>query len=80
MQYNENGTRFKNYKLWENKKYSPYDYERFGLNQHILSRKLVTTDNSILKTILSYYERSIIFVLKYVDRLKNFKNYHWKNR
>lgn len=80
MIYKENGTKYRDYCLWENKKYSPYDYERNGLIKHILSNKIVNTENPILKSILIYYEKSIIFVLKYIDKLKHFKNYHWKNR
>lgn len=80
MQYRENGTRYKEYYLWEDKKYSAYDYEKYGLLQHMLSNRIVNSENPILKTVLQYYERSIIFLLKYVDRLKHFKNYHWKNR
>lgn len=80
MIYNENGSRYKNYCLWESRKYSPYDYKRNGLIKHILSNKIVNTNNPILKSILIYYEESIIFVLKYIDKLKHFKNFHWKNR
>ena len=80
MQYRENGTRYKDYCLWEEHKYAPYDYERYGLLKHIMSSPIVNTKNTILQFVLSYYEKSIIFVLKYIDRLKNFKNYHWKNR
>ena len=80
MIYNENGTRFKSYKEWESTKYTPYDYEKNGIIQHIASRGIATATNPILKTLLSYYDKSITFLLKYVDRLKNFKNYHWKNR
>lgn len=80
MEYRENGTRYKNYKVWENRMYPAYDYESNGLVQHLMSNRIANTDNKILKVILSYFEGSIIFVLKYVDRLKHFKNYHWKNR
>ncbi len=80
MQYKENGTRYKKYYLWEDRKNSPYNYENFGLLRHIISNKIVNTENDILKFVLNYYEKSIFFMLKYVDRLKNFKNYHWRNR
>lgn len=80
MQYKENGTRYKKYYLWEDRKNSPYNYEKFGLLRHIISNKIVNTENDILKFVLNYYEKSIFFMLKYVDRLKNFKNYHWRNR
>lgn len=80
MQYKENGTRYKGYYLWEDRKNTPYDYERFGLLKHIMSNKIVESKNPILQFILGYYEKSLIFLMKYIDRLKNFKNYHWKNR
>ena len=78
--YNENGKRYKLNYLWEDKKNSPYNYEREGLKSHILSNTIVNSKNPILQTVLKYYETSIIFVLKYIDELKHFKNYHWKNR
>lgn len=80
MEYRENGSRYDNYCLWDDVKNSEYDYKRKGLVQYIMSSKIVNSENHILRTILSYFEQSIIFVLKYVDRLKHFKNYHWKNR
>lgn len=80
MEYRDNGTRFENYYKWESVKQSPYNYKKNGLLQHLLSKRIVTTKNHILKFLLTYYEQSIIFLLKYVDRLKHFKNYHWKNR
>ena len=80
MEYRENGERYKKYRIWNSTKQSLYDYENHGLIQHIISNKIVNSKNKILQIILSYYEQNIIFLLKYVDRLKHFKNYHWKNR
>ena len=80
MQYRENGTRYKDYKKWGDRKMTPYDYTNNGLLQHILSNKIVNSSNIVLQAVLKYYEKSIIFMLKYIDELKNFKNYHWKNR
>lgn len=75
-----NGTRYINYCDWEVRKNTPYDYKRKGLLNKILSHKITESNNEILKLILSYYERSIIFLLNYTDELKHFKNPHWKNR
>jgi hypothetical protein len=80
MEYRDNGYRFKRYGLWESKKQDPYDYENNGLLQYILSNRIINSENEILQKVLKYYEYNIIFVLKYIDRLKHFKNYHWKNR
>lgn len=80
MIYNENGYRYRDYYKWELTKQSPYNYERNGLLKHIMSRNITNSKNSVLFIIKSYFEQSIIFLLKYVDRLKHFKNYHWKNK
>lgn len=75
-----NGTRFKVYKLWESTKQTPYDYEGQGLVKKIVSKPIAKTDNTILQTVLKFYESSIVFLLKYTDILKHFKDVHWKNR
>lgn len=80
MEANSNGTRFKNYYLWEDRKNMPYDYSREGLLKHIMSPVILNTKNNALKMLLNYVETSLIFVMKYTDILKNFKNIHWKNR
>ena len=74
------GTRYKNYDEYEIKKNQPYNYEKYGLLNKIISSKIINTNNSILRVILAYYEKSLVFLLKYIDRLKNFKNYNWVNR
>ena len=80
MIYNENGYRYKNYTHWEDTRHTPYDYEKNGLLKHIMSNRIVNSKNEILFIIKLYFEKSIVFLLKYVDKLKHFKNYHWKNR
>lgn len=80
MRYRASGTRYKNYYKWEKTKNTPYDYEKNGLLKHIMSSKITNTNNVALKILLSYFESSMIFLMKYVDILKNFKNPHWKNR
>lgn len=80
MEKRTNGTRYIKYKIWNHVKNEPYDYANDGLLNKILSNKIVNTNNIALKIILEYYEKSLVFLMKYVDTLKNFKNYHWKNR
>lgn len=77
---NSNGNRYKIYKQYEHRLHSPYDYETNGLLNRILSNKIYNTTNPILKYILSVYEQSIIYLLKYVDILENFFNYNKFNR
>ena len=80
MEIRENGTRYINYDRWNKTKNEPYDYAKNGLLIHLMSKKIVTTSNPITQFILQFFEKSMIFLMKYVDILKNFKNYHWKNR
>lgn len=80
MEARSNGMRFLEYRKWENKKHLVYDYAKDGLLQHIMSPTIVYTSNSILKYLLNYVESSLMFVMKYTDILKNFKNPHWRNR
>lgn len=75
-----NGHRFRNYSEYDKLLHQPYDYERKGLLKHLISGSIYNTDNSILRIIMQYFENSLVFVMKYVDRLKHFKNYLWVNR
>ena len=80
MEIRSNGTRFTQYYKWEHIKHAPYDYAKHGLLKHIMSPIIVDTTNPTLKVLLQYVESSLMFVMKYTDVLKNFKNIHWKNR
>lgn len=80
MEVRSNGTRFNNYREWENVRNASYDYAKDGLLKHIISPAIVNTNNPVLLVILQFVESSLMFVMKYTDILKNFKNTHWKNR
>lgn len=80
MEVRENGKRYKDYIEWDVTKNTPYDYERNGLINRLMSKKIINTQNSITKFILKFVEDSFISCMKYIDYLKNFKNIHWKNR
>lgn len=80
MKILQNGYRYREYYRWEKTKNNPYNYERNGLLNKLLSPSVYNTNNPITKFILNVYEKSVVFMMKYVDILKNFKNYNWKNR
>ena len=80
MEVHANGYRYYNNDEYETKLHQPYDYAKKGLVNHLLSHTIVETTNPILKIMLQYYEKTLIFLMKYVDILKNFKNYNWQNR
>lgn len=75
-----NGERYITYKKWSKTANLNYDYESNGILTNIMSKRIIDTTNPILQFILGIVEKSLIFVLKYVDELKNFKNFHYKNR
>ena len=80
MEVRNNGTRFNNYDQWSVVKHTSYNYTKNGLLNHIMSPAIVNTNNNVLRIILQFVESSLMFVMKYTDILKNFKNIHWKNR
>ena len=75
-----NGTRYRYNYVWEDRKNLPYNYEVNGLLNKIMSRSITESRNEPLRFMLNFYEQSLIFLMKYIDRLKYFKNPHWKNR
>lgn len=76
----ENGHRFMNYDKFEYHNQKPYNYSKYGLVNHMLSKKIIESKNQPLKIILNFVDRSFVQLLHYVDELKYFKNYLWKNR
>jgi hypothetical protein len=80
MEARENGHRFSNYYKWEVLKSPRYDYKRQGLLRHIMSGVIVNSKNEILQNVLKYFEKSLIHVMSFIDKLKHFKNYHYYNR
>lgn len=80
MEVLRNGTRFDNYRLYETKLHTRYDYANEGLLRHLVSPRIRNTKNPILRFMLAYIEQSLIFSMKSVDILQNFYNYNWKNR
>lgn len=80
MEVQRNEQRYNQYWKWNKELYGVYDYERCGLINHLLTKNIVETKNKTTQIILSFYESSLIFLMKYVDKLKHFKDVAWKNR
>ena len=80
MEIRGNGSRFNNYDKWEVKRNAPYNYVRDGLLIKMMSPTIVNTSNAMLKVVIQFVESSLIYLMKYVDILKNFKNIYWINR
>lgn len=80
MEILENGTRFYDYVQWESTKNQAYDYKRYGLLRHLLSHKILESKNTALQALLKYIETTFVMVMKFINRMKNFKNYAYSNR
>ena len=48
------GTRYKHFDLYEKKLHQPYDYQKYGLINRIISHKIVNSKNEVLQRILMY--------------------------
>ena len=77
---NQNGNRYRVYKKWEHKLHQPYDYKEYGLINKIMSHKIHSTKNPILRFILQYYEKSLVYCMQCIDVLNNYKNFLKDNR
>lgn len=80
MKIFKNLKRFDNYILYNDLKHNPYNYERYGLINHLMSKSIYNTNNSITKFIINMFDKHFIFIMKYIDVLKNFNNIYNKNR
>ena len=80
MKVYENRYRFINYDAFEQRLHQPYNYTKHGLLKHLMSHKITESKNKPLQAILSFVDRSFVQLLHYIDELKYFKNYLWKNR
>lgn len=75
-----NGTRYNYTQYYDQVLNQPYNYAREGLLKHLVSKRLVTSENSITRFMYQVFEKQMVFVLKYADLLANFKNPFFRNR
>lgn len=57
-----------------------YDYEHRGLMSRIMSHVITDSNSKHVQGMIGAIENSLIFVMKYIGVLKNFKNYTHYNR
>lgn len=66
----------KNYEVSNNQ---AYDYERYGLLNKVLPKVIYETKNTSTRAVLRFVEYILVWLMKYVDDLKNFKNWNHKD-
>lgn len=76
----ENGTRFDEYRNYEELLHTPYEYKKHGLMNKLISKNIIDSKNRALRLIITLYDQTFFYLLSKVDRLKNFKNWLSRNR
>lgn len=66
----------KNYEVSNNQ---AYDYERYGLLNKALPKVICETKNTSTRAVLRFVEYILVWLMRYVDDLKNFKNWNYKD-
>lgn len=74
MEFRPIGTRYEYLESYNVTKHKPYNYKRYGLLNKLFPKVIYETKNKSTKTVLDFLEQMTIFLLKYVDILKYFKN------
>lgn len=77
MIYRPNGTRWKYIKKHQSIKHQPYDYAEEGLLCKLLPPNTYNTKNKTTKAVFDFVDDICIRLLKYVEILKNFKNWNY---
>jgi len=78
MEYRLPGTRYAALRKYNQPKHAPYDYQRDGLLDKVLPPVITNTKNKTTRIVLDLVENASVFLLKYVDTLKHFKNWNYK--
>ena len=72
------GTRYQDNAQVNHLLHQPYDYERNGLLNKCMSEVIINTGNKTTHFIIKLVETCLVFCMKYVDILKHFKNWNYK--
>jgi len=73
------GNRYNYCYMFDSKK-QVHDWKHEGILPWTMSTAIMKTENEIVKYVLSIVENSVGFIMSYIDKLKNFKNYTQCNR
>lgn len=76
--YRPNGTRWKYLKQHTRAKHRPYDYEDKGLLVKLLPSQVINTDNTTTKATLAFVEDVLVRMLRYIDVLRYFKDWNYR--
>lgn len=77
MLYRESGTRCSYLKFFEHQLHLPYDYEEEGLMNKVLPPHVVAATAPTTQALIQFMDKLFTWLMKYVDELKQFKNYNY---
>lgn len=78
MEYRYPGTRYKEMQYFDTAKHLPYDLEGKGLLNKLLPSYVYNTQNIHTKGLIQFIENAAMFLFRYVEELRNFRN--WSRR
>lgn len=78
MEYRPLGTRYEHIGRYDIVKHKPYNYKKAGLLRSNMPAVITNTKNKTTRIVLDFVEAVQLFLISYVDELKQFKNPHWK--
>lgn len=77
MEYRVLGTRYAGTNRYDVIRHKPYDYKKDFLKQ-VLPEVITSTKNQTTRLVLQFVEHAMLFLISYVDELKQFKNPNYK--
>ena len=78
MEYRASGTKYQNIGQHDIVMHKPFNYKKYGLLKQLLPKVITNTTNTTTRLVLDFVEHSMLFLISYVDELKNFKNPNFK--
>lgn len=78
MEYRKPYTRYEYLQDYNRSKHNPYDYRKNGLLNRMMSPVITNTSNRTTRLVLDFVEAAFVFILDYVDELRNFKNWNYR--
>lgn len=75
MKYYPEHKRYAYFKALDDAKHMPYDFEKQGILENCLPEIITKTTNKTTNAILRFTERTFVFICKYIDELKYFKDW-----
>ena len=78
MEIRESGYKYRYLRHVSWRKHKPYDYKNEGLLKQCLPEVIINATNPVTRYVIRFVERCLVFLMKYVDELRYFKDWNRK--